>query len=443
MAESPLREFVDRVVKETRQDDIEKIRMANNSYIAVSKHLSGLGKDLRKFQSAFTKNNGWMETLTLSTSLPRNEHIDLEVSFLDRGFHNVSNKIKARAMRVKEEPNNPLNFKLKGFIIAIYFDAPPEVKKNPKVYNAWFAKNVEDIFSQESIRLSYVHEFIHVMDFRRMDPAYLQQRTNKKETELAKVGSGKRDFSKYINDPLELNAYFSQALFGVRRELRTASTPEEKQGVIGKTASEFVEKFMGSYLPPQVRRNLSPDNKQRMMKRAATAWELLASGSLVKEQVDETMFHGTATDFDKFKLNKNGILWLAYEPETSQAYASFAARNKNTSNSFLWQVELSSKARIIDMEDLSNPIIQQIKKSLSDERKMRFGSEIDDKDWKDYANFGSLEYHPWIRKFLKSKRIDGIIVNDSVTTTSTKHKSIALFNLAVITDTSRVSNQAG
>lgn len=438
MVDLSLREFIERVIQETRQEDMEKIKMANNSYIAVSRHLSSLDKDLSKFQSAFTKNNGWMETLVLSTALPRNEHLDLEVSFLERGFHNVSSKIKARAMRVKEEPNNPSNFNLKKFIIAIYFDAPPEVKKTPKTYNAWFAKNIEDIFNQRSTRLSYVHEFIHVMDFKRMEPAYLQHRTNKKETELAGIGSGKRDFVGYINDPLEMNAYYSQALFNVRRKLKLAISPEKKRAIIGKTASEFVDKFMNSYLPSQVRKNLTQDNRQRMMKRAATAWELLASGSLVKEQVEEAMFHGTATDFDKFKLNKDGILWLAYEPETGEAYASFQERNKNASKSFLWHVELKSSAKIIDMEDLSNPAIQEIKRSISEMRKMRFGFEIKDEDWNQYANFSVLEQNPWIRKLLRSKRIDGIVVNDSVTTTSKKHKSIALFNLGAIASASRV-----
>jgi phosphotransacetylase len=57
--------------------------------------------------------------------------------------------------------------------------------------------------------------------------------------------------------------------------IEDAHSPEEKQNIIGSSAQEFVDKFMNSYLKKQIRKNLTPENAQRLMKRAATAWELL------------------------------------------------------------------------------------------------------------------------------------------------------------------------
>jgi len=275
MSQELLKEFIESIIRETREEDIANLRKANNSYIAVFKFLSDLGKNLKRFEAVFLKNNGWMETLNISTTLSRNEHQDVEVSFRDRGFHSVSSKVNARAIRIKDQPDNPLDFKLKKFSIEIYFDAPPEAKKHPRTYNAWFAKNIEEIFSKPQVRSSYIHEFTHVMDFKRMSPAYLQQRTNKKTKDLEKNLGKQRNFKAYANDPVELNAYFMQALFAAKANLKKAKTEEQKQDAIGKTPNEFAEKFIAVYLRPQIKKNLSPENIQRLMKRAATAWEHL------------------------------------------------------------------------------------------------------------------------------------------------------------------------
>ena len=58
---------------------------------------------------------------------------------------------------------------------------------------------------------------------------------------------------------------------------------------------------------------------------------------------------------------------------------------------------------------------------------MNLGYEISEKDWvNDRADFGTIEVNLWIIEFLKSKKIDGIIVKDA--NTRQAHLSVALFN---------------
>jgi hypothetical protein len=111
-----------------------------------------------------------------------------------------------------------------------------------------------------------------------MDPKFLLRRGQQKQAEKERqqqAGEKSRDFGAYANDPLELNAYFSQAMSDVQTQLRNAKTPGEKRAIIGSSPQEFVDKFMGTYLKKQVRKNIDSENWRRLAKRAATYWELL------------------------------------------------------------------------------------------------------------------------------------------------------------------------
>jgi hypothetical protein len=265
-------------VLESREEDFEKIEAANESYTSIVSYIRGLGRDPRNFAAVFQTNNGYFSGFALGARIRKKEHIRLSVFFVDRGLFGVKGKVNAQASRVRVQPDNPNSAAIRGYKITIYFDAPPEAKTSPKVYNKWVAANLEGILDNEATRSSYVHEFTHVMDFQRMDPRFLLQRTQNKQKERERMqqsGEKTRDFSAYANDPLELNAYFSQAMSDVRNQLRNAKTPEEKTAIIGASPQEFTDKFMGTYLKKQVRKNIDPENRQRLMKRAATAWELL------------------------------------------------------------------------------------------------------------------------------------------------------------------------
>lgn len=196
-----LREFIEAVL-EDREQDFWKIEMANQSFDSILNYVKALGKDVKRFEQVFTKNNGWFEGFALGSRIRRAEHLKLRVSFLERNLFGVRSTIKAQAIRVKVRPDSPNSAQLKGFVINIIFDAPAEVKTNPRTYNRWFAANLEDLLSLPEVRSSYVHEFIHVLDFRRMDPQYLLLRTNRKTKELdvMKATGGKRDYEKYAND---------------------------------------------------------------------------------------------------------------------------------------------------------------------------------------------------------------------------------------------------
>lgn len=421
-----LKEFVERIVQETREEDLAAIRMANNSYTSILGYVKSLDKNLSSFNRVFKKDDeGFFLGFSMGAKIRREEHNKMYIEFLETTRSNAPQGYKASAQLVGNT-----------YVIHLYFTAPPEVITNSKSYNVWLASNLERVLSTKAMRSYYVHEFIHTLDFKRVPKDYLFNRSSAETV---------ANTPEYINAPLELNAYFSQTISNIRNKLRKAATPEEKWQILGRSPHEFVQKFMDLYLAKHVKTMLSPENQQRFMKRAASTWDLLKKDQQLREAidvfVDEAMFHGTANDFQEFKLNQNGILWLAYEPETSKAYADFQARNKNTKESYLWSIELNPKAKIIDMEDLSNPIIREIKDNISKIKEMTIGHGITDDDWNKYANYNTLENHSWIRRLLKSKKVDGLIVNDTITTTTKKHKSIALFNLKTIISSKRNGNE--
>jgi len=255
MTEETIREFIEGVILETRQEDLAKIRMANNSYTAILSFVRSLGKNLKSFERLFKKENGFFVGVAMGATLRREEHTKLYVRFLERTLFDAPATYIASAELVGTV-----------YRINIYFQAPPEVLSSPKKYNRWFAENLEDVLNSSKLRSYYVHEFIHTLDFRRIDPEYIYGRPE--DQTVANTPA-------YANAPLELNAYFLQAISNVRNKLKKARDNKERMEIVGGTPQEFVEKFMTQYLSGQLRNHLNADNRQRLMKRAATAWELL------------------------------------------------------------------------------------------------------------------------------------------------------------------------
>jgi hypothetical protein len=271
-----LETFVKQMV-ESRVEDVEKARIANNSYLSMLKHIRSLGTKVSAFNAAFSKTNGYFFGFKLETNIPREEHTLLSIYFMERSLFNIKSALNAKAIRNWASNTDPTT---KDYTIHIYFDAPKEVVGDPTIYNKWFAENLAEIVSNEKLRSSYVHEFTHIMDYRRVSPAYLVNRTAAKNAEkqnMAATGTSKRDFEKYVNDPLEMNAYFQQAIADVVRKLKNLDNTESKIEFLGKTPQEFVEKFMTSFLKKAFRKNLSPENQQRIIKRAATAYDKIVA----------------------------------------------------------------------------------------------------------------------------------------------------------------------
>lgn len=256
---------------ESREDDIEKLHIANETFENIVAFIRNLGNDPSNFaESFYTDESRKLKGFHLPTNLvPIPEISDLFIEFLDRKLYGVKDTIKARAGRVLE----PNTGEIKHLHIKLYIDAPEDVIKAPKAYNKWFAKNLAELLESSNYRSSFVHEFTHTLDFRRINPKYLVARAKQKLAE--KEAGGVRDRDKYANDPLELNAYYQQAMSDFYNTLLKAKTVEEWNGYVGETPQEFAENLVTTYLRPQVQRRITLENKKRLMKRAATAWEYL------------------------------------------------------------------------------------------------------------------------------------------------------------------------
>lgn len=258
---------------ESREDDMEKLHVANETFENIVSFIRKLKNDSETFSNKFyTDSDGTLKGFHLETNLKkqkRTDTIDTFVEFLDHELTGVKQTIRAQAGRVLE----PNTGELQQLHIKLYIDAPKGVKKNAKSYNKWFAKNLASILQDPDYRSSFVHEFTHTLDYRRINPKYLIARAERKIAE--KEAGVARDRNKYANDPLELNAYFQQAISDFFNSLLQTKTVEEWNAAVGETPQEFAENVLTNYLRPQVIRRLTPDNKKRLMKRAATAWEYL------------------------------------------------------------------------------------------------------------------------------------------------------------------------
>jgi hypothetical protein len=255
MEHKVLKEFIESIVLETRQEDIEKIRMANNSYVAITNFIKSLNKAHSNFERVFKKIDGRYTTIALGAKVRREEHIKLYVNFLERVLSNAPPGHMASASIEKQT-----------FHINIYFSSPPETHTNTKSYNRWFVNNIDQVLKSSKLRSYYVHEFIHSLDFRRMTPGYFQNLPNS----YTQVST-----PQYANAPLELNAYFLQRVNYFKRRLSRMETQQEKDALIGTTPQEFADIFLAGYANKDIREKLTPDNYRRLVKRAATVWELL------------------------------------------------------------------------------------------------------------------------------------------------------------------------
>ena len=153
---------------ESREDDIEKLHIANETFENIVAFIRNLGNDPSKFvESFYTDQSGKLKGFHLPTNLvPIPEISDLFIEFLDRKLYGVKGTIKARAGRVLE----PNTGEIKHLHIKLYIDAPEDVIKVPKTYNKWFAKNLAELLESSNYRSSFVHEFTHTLDFRRINP---------------------------------------------------------------------------------------------------------------------------------------------------------------------------------------------------------------------------------------------------------------------------------
>lgn len=143
---------------------------------------------------------------------------------------------------------------------------------------------------------------------------------------------------------------------------------------------------------------------------------------------NQPLYHGTPKEFETLKLASNGMLWLTPSREAAIEYSD--KRWEKGPSRYLWTVKLKPNVKILNLGDLNNKYIREIYKGVSDHRSFTFGA-IEEADWPKFADFGLLEYHYWIVKFLKSKKIDGATCSDRAGG-RVDHDSIALLRLPAI-----------
>jgi hypothetical protein len=140
------------------------------------------------------------------------------------------------------------------------------------------------------------------------------------------------------------------------------------------------------------------------------------------------LYHGTSHNYEKPKLNPRGILWLTPNPVVA---AEYATPHYHKGESFVWKFQLKGGAKIVDLSDLSHPVIREVFNSTNESRKYTLGPWTEE-DWERHTDFGTLEQFAWLPKFLKSKGIDGVTCRDSISTIGIPHDSVALLKLSAI-----------
>lgn len=146
------------------------------------------------------------------------------------------------------------------------------------------------------------------------------------------------------------------------------------------------------------------------------------------------LYHGTNHDFKKPKLNGFGILWLTFNPRIAFQYG--AKHYSDKAVSYVWEIELKSGVKIPNFRDLKNPAINAAFEAQNEANSMGLGAWTED-DWRQHADFGVLERWGWMVGFLKKKRLDGVIIQDSLGTIDIPHASVALFRLGAIASMER------
>lgn len=101
-----------------------------------------------------------------------------------------------------------------------------------------------------------IHEVIHAFDILRVPKEYLKNLAQK-----AKRKGGEIDLEEYSNDPLEMNAFYQEIVFGTELSKRKF-----------RNLKSFIE-FAWKKLPDFFRENLYPKNRQKLLKRLGVYYQ--------------------------------------------------------------------------------------------------------------------------------------------------------------------------
>lgn len=239
-----------------RENDDKFQRLAKNSFVAVTNFLKRVESSTpQELEHLVGKDaSGRFAWINLGVVAPRPEHEGLYLFFSDRADAGVKPTLTAVAQRSGQLPT-------REYRIVIYVNS---TSISARGWNKQFAANVASWFAHA--RMSYIHEFTHVLDFRRMSDEYLASRTSRKRQ--AREKGQTKDFARYMNDPLESNAFTQESFAVVNSELRHVKTLDEFEQKMGATPAQFVDIFMTKYLDKRARKHWSDENKRKVIKRA-------------------------------------------------------------------------------------------------------------------------------------------------------------------------------
>jgi hypothetical protein len=274
--------------------DVQLALTALVKFGAICKFLRGL-KTKKDFDKAFScnKTSGWYESIKLWQKIPEFKKHKMILKFLDRKTHGYDHR--------EAETDLPTSTGLIKLIFVVSYNK--EETPTKQGYNNWFRKNIYKIFAKQAE--TFVHEYTHDHDFRLIkDDSYFDndnglleiankiKRTQKKMNflldklqipqNLAKYEElriqinqlNNEEYTLYLNDPIELNAYFIENVTRILLILNNTKSVSQQQNVIGKDAHEFIDKFF-LYLQEDVKRNITQKNKQKFIKRASKIFEQL------------------------------------------------------------------------------------------------------------------------------------------------------------------------
>jgi hypothetical protein len=145
---------------------------------------------------------------------------------------------------------------------------------------------------------------------------------------------------------------------------------------------------------------------------------------------DIILYHGTNSedDFDAVQPNPHGIIWLG-EYKTAEKYAK---THYKKGEARIFEVGLKDSAKVLDLRDLSSPLVQEIKDRLQGRARIFYGNDyvMGDSEYQNRADFTLLEGSEWVLPYLLEKGIDAVVVRDNSSGSSTyaDHDSMAVIN---------------
>ena len=173
----------------------------------------------------------------------------------------------------------------------------------------------------------------------------------------------------------------------------------------------------------------------RIIKEAASDPTSMSKEEWLKSKMSSApslLYHGTPHNFESLKPNPYGVIWLTPDKEAAKSYSN---PYYNPGHGRIISVELSPLANVVNLKDLSNPFVKELKEDISNSRRMTWGP-ISDDSWASFADFGILEMKNGLYvRFLKRKKVDAVVVdNDYLMTSADKHSSIAVLNPNVLVE---------